>query len=80
MRALEIQSSSSALSSGRRLCLALRPAGRATSSGFARLRGCPGGAVGLRMLSKIGLVCGPFEPLREEFFLVISNPNQGQGV
>ena len=37
------------------LCLALRPAGRATSSGFDLDSGCPGGAFGLRMLSNIGL-------------------------
>jgi len=42
------------VTSGRRLCLALRPAGRATSSGFARDKGCPGGALGLRILSNTG--------------------------
>jgi hypothetical protein len=31
------------------LCLALRPAGRAFGSGFARLNGCPGGARGRRI-------------------------------
>ena len=36
------------------LCFAFRPAGRDFSSGFARPRTCPGGASGLRRLSKIG--------------------------
>ena len=54
-------SSSSAAVSGRRLCFAFRCAGRATSSGFARVRGCPGGATGLRMLSNTGLACIRFD-------------------
>jgi hypothetical protein len=57
--------------SGRRLCFAFRIAGLATSSGFARDSGWPGGAFGLRMLSKTGLTifffCG--EP-----FLAINQP------
>jgi hypothetical protein len=36
------------------LCFALRPAGLANESGFERDNGCPGGAFGLRMLSKTG--------------------------
>src|SRR6202521_2880498 len=40
-------------SSGRRLCLALRCAGLAFSSGLACAIGCPGGAKGLRMESTI---------------------------
>lgn len=37
------------------MCFALRPEGLASSSGFARERGCPGGAFGLRILSNTGL-------------------------
>lgn len=48
-------------SSGRRLCFAFLCAGRATSSGFARDRGCPGGATGFRMLSNTGLACTRFD-------------------
>src|SRR6185369_10033115 len=47
--------------SGRCLCFAFRPAGRATSSGLAREIGCPGGAPGLRMLSKIGRASRRFD-------------------
>ena len=47
-------STSTSKSSGRCLCLALRPAGLAFSSGFAWVRGCPGGAPGLRIALKIG--------------------------
>jgi hypothetical protein len=39
--------------SGGRLCFALRPAGRAFSSGFACSIGCPGGAIGRRIESMI---------------------------
>lgn len=60
--------------SGRRLCLALRPAGRATSSGFDLDNGCPGGATGLRMLSKMGLEDFPL-PFADGAFLAISEPN-----
>jgi|SRR5687768_1122065 len=56
----ENQEPSSSVVSGRRLCFALRWAGRATSSGFARERGCPGGATGLRMLSNTGIACDLF--------------------
>ena len=55
--------------SGRRLCFALRMAGLATSSGLARESGCPGGAFGLRMLSKIGLAV--FFDFCGELFLAI---------
>ncbi len=62
--------SSSPEVSGRRLCLAFRIAGLATSSGFARESGCPGGAFGLRMLSKTGLaIC--FFDFRGELFLAM---------
>lgn len=49
----QLRSSGSA-TSGFCLCLALRPAGLAFSSGLAWLIGCPGGAEGFRILSKIG--------------------------
>src|SRR5205085_3529165 len=39
-------SSAESIVSGRCLCLALRPAGRAFSSGLACVRGCPGGGSG----------------------------------
>jgi len=55
------------------LCFALRIAGRATSSGFARDRGWPGGALGLRILSKTGLA-GCFLLFRGELFLTIAQP------
>ena len=42
-------SSSSSNFSGRCLCFAFRPAGRAFGSGLARLNGCPGGASGRRI-------------------------------
>ena len=42
-------SSAESIVSGRCLCLALRPAGRAFSSGLAWVRGCPGGASGRRI-------------------------------
>jgi hypothetical protein len=48
-------------SSGRRLCLALRCAGSAFSSGLACAIGCPGGAKGLRIESTI-------DTLRLRFF------------
>jgi hypothetical protein len=48
---------SSSVTCGRRLCFALRPAGRATSSGLARDSGCPGGALGFLMLSNTGRAC-----------------------
>ena len=69
---LQIQTSSS-VGSGRRLCFALRPAGRATSSGLARESGCPGGAPGLRMLSNTGRARWRF-PFRGELFLTIIQP------
>ena len=56
-----------------RLCLAFRPAGRATSSGFARDKGCPGGATGLRMVSKRGLEDFPLL-FPEVLFLDITRP------
>jgi hypothetical protein len=49
--------SSKGASPGRRLCLALRPAGLAFSSGFAFAIGCPGGAPGFLMLSKTDRWC-----------------------
>ena len=52
----QLQTSSS-VGSGRCLCFAFRPAGRATSSGLARDIGCPGGAPGLRILSNTGRAC-----------------------
>jgi len=61
--------SSSPVVSGGRLCFALRIAGLATSSGLARAMGWPGGAFGLRMLSKTGLV--PFFDFCGELFLAI---------
>ena len=45
-------SSDSGASSGLRLCLALRPAGLAFSSGFALVIGCPGGTEGFLMDAK----------------------------
>lgn len=64
---------SSSVTSGRCLCFALRCAGRATSSGFARDRGCPGGATGLRMLSNTGRACTLF-PFGGELRLAIIEP------
>jgi hypothetical protein len=71
---IEGQRPSSSTTSGRRLCLAFRPAGRATSSGFDRDKGCPGGAIGLRMLSKTGLEDFPFPFLPGVLFLAIFEP------
>src|SRR5262245_27773482 len=65
-----LQASSSLGGSGRRLCLALLMAGRPISSGFERESGCPGGAIGFRILSKIGLDCLDL-PLFGELFLTI---------
>jgi hypothetical protein len=61
------------VTSGFRLCFALRPAGRALASGFAWVSGCPGGAEGFLMLAKIGLCSlADFFPL--DFFTGISEP------
>jgi hypothetical protein len=65
---------SSPLSNGGRLCFAFRCDGRAISSGFARDNGCPGGAFGLRMLSKITLLSILFFGLDRELFLAIRQP------
>ena len=65
-------SSSSAACSGFRLCFALRPAGLAFSSGFARLIGCPGGASGFLMPSKIGCRACFLEVLPEIDLVAIS--------
>lgn len=67
----ECYSSSSSVTSGGRLCLAFRPAGRATSSGFERVKGCPGGAIGFRILSNTGLGDLPFPVFREVLFVAI---------
>ncbi len=51
------------------MCLALRPAGCARSSGLAWLKGWPGGACGLRMALKTGLAFLDFEDFRSDFFM-----------
>jgi hypothetical protein len=63
--------SSEPVTSGFRLCFAVRPAGLAFSSGFAWLIGCPGGAEGFLMLSKTGrfFLSGFF---RRDSFVAIS--------
>ena len=66
--------SSSRGNSGRCLCFAFRPAGRATSSGLARVKGWPGGAPGFLMLSKIAREEFSFASLCGEFFLAMSTP------
>ena len=58
-------------SSGRRLCLALRCAGLAFSSGLACANGCPGGAKGLRMESTIDAL--RFRCFAREDFIVLSS-------
>jgi hypothetical protein len=75
VRLLQITSyvSSSPGTSGGRLCFALRPAGLASSSGFERESGCPGGAVGLRILSNTGLT-DFLSDLDEAAFLTIVEP------
>jgi hypothetical protein len=62
---------SSSVTSGRRLCLALRPAGRATSSGLARDIGCPGGAFGFLMLSNTGRACNRFVVCGELLLIIV---------
>ena len=57
--------------SGRRLCLAFLPDGRAISSGFERDRGWPGGATGFRIRSKTGLEFLIVLPGVRELFLAI---------
>jgi hypothetical protein len=57
-------------SSGRSLCLALRPAGLAFSSGFAWVIGCPGGATGFRIPPKIGLLLSFLEPFLRVAFVI----------
>ena len=54
------------------MCFALRIAGLATSSGFARAIGCPGGAFGLRMLSKTGLALCFLDFCGELFLAILS--------
>src|SRR5205085_5601452 len=56
-------------SSGRRLCLALRSAGCARSSGLAREMGCPGGATGLRIEAKSERSSRPRERFLPFFFI-----------
>src|SRR5215213_4015855 len=68
----QVQVLSSSVGSGRRLCFALRPAGRATSSGLARDIGWPGGAPGLRILSNTGRAC--CLDFRGELLLTITQP------
>ena len=55
------------------MCLAFLPAGLAISSGLARVNGCPGGALGFLMLSKITREF-PLASFRGEFFVAMSNP------
>jgi hypothetical protein len=66
-------SSSSIEASGFLLCLAFRCAGRAFSSGLACVKGCPGGAAGFRIDSKIGRASF-LDLLAREDFLVIRPP------
>src|ERR1043165_763295 len=72
MLSRRVQTSLSVVS-GRRLCFAFRPAGRATSSGLAREIGCPGGAPGLPMLSNTGRACWGL-PFRGDLLLTINQP------
>jgi hypothetical protein len=57
--------------------LAFRPAGLAFSSGFAWLIGCPGGAEGFLMLSKIGRASF-LDLLFGEFFFGIEAVSSGE--